>query len=213
MAAAEPQASGSERRPYPRCPERSTALPWQAGPTAGRRHPAEASGNTACMTRKTTACDAIDGSEHPHHDLVPLNALRPSLVRLIRRDQFRPCRRCPPQPCHRQSLPQPLCGADASSRQGCAFRTRRGDREIHRHARDDQRQPGRRGRPAHPCRSRLTALPRSAAVDLFISFSLFLCLWMLWNALQGKDRLRPFPFILLNLMLSTLAAVQARRSS
>lgn len=41
-----------------------------------------------------------------------------------------------------------------------------------------------------------------------IAFAAFLALWMLWNSRTGHD-FDPYPFILLNLVLSTLAAVQA----
>jgi len=42
-----------------------------------------------------------------------------------------------------------------------------------------------------------------------ILFAAFLASWMLMNQLSGKAAFDPFPFILLNLLLSTLAAVQA----
>ena len=41
-----------------------------------------------------------------------------------------------------------------------------------------------------------------------ISFGVFLVAWMAFNAVQGKP-FDPYPFILLNLVLSCLAAVQA----
>lgn len=41
-----------------------------------------------------------------------------------------------------------------------------------------------------------------------IAFAVFLVLWMLYNA-EGGERFDPYPFILLNLILSCLAAVQA----
>jgi len=42
-----------------------------------------------------------------------------------------------------------------------------------------------------------------------IAFSLVLAGWIGFNALVGKDAFDPFPYILLNLVLSCLAAVQA----
>jgi uncharacterized membrane protein len=42
-----------------------------------------------------------------------------------------------------------------------------------------------------------------------IYFFSFLLVWMLFNIKDGKDAFDPFPFILLNLMLSCLAAIQA----
>ncbi|GAB4315266.1 MAG: hypothetical protein Kow00117_07280 [Phototrophicales bacterium] len=42
-----------------------------------------------------------------------------------------------------------------------------------------------------------------------ISFAFFMLAWMGINAAQGPDAFDPFPFILLNLTLSTLAALQA----
>ncbi|WP_170086132.1 DUF1003 domain-containing protein [Kyrpidia spormannii] len=40
-------------------------------------------------------------------------------------------------------------------------------------------------------------------------FSLFLVLWMIWNILRPTPHFDPYPFILLNLVLSCLAAFQA----
>lgn len=40
------------------------------------------------------------------------------------------------------------------------------------------------------------------------SFLLFMLVWMIWNS-ESKTRFDPYPFILLNLMLSCLAALQA----
>lgn len=37
----------------------------------------------------------------------------------------------------------------------------------------------------------------------------FLVLWMIWNTLRGAKAPDPYPFILLNLVLSSLAAIQA----
>ena len=162
------------------------------------------------MTRKTTACDAIDGSEHPHHDLVPLNALRPSLVRLIRADH-------------------PALADDALLSQATANRYR--SRYVEQMLRRDRgalsaldaeivksiaTQETISDNPDEEAGPRTLADRASDGLASFggswtfiLSFSLFLCLWMLWNALQGKTAFDPFPFILLNLMLSTLAAVQA----
>ena len=36
----------------------------------------------------------------------------------------------------------------------------------------------------------------------------FLAIWMTYNALQGRSTFDPYPFILLNLLLSCLAALQ-----
>jgi uncharacterized membrane protein len=41
-------------------------------------------------------------------------------------------------------------------------------------------------------------------------FGAFLCIWIIINLLlRGRDRFDPYPFILLNLLLSCLAAIQA----
>lgn len=42
-----------------------------------------------------------------------------------------------------------------------------------------------------------------------ISFALFLGLWMVFNLIRGEETFDPYPFILLNLVLSCLAAIQA----
>ena len=40
-------------------------------------------------------------------------------------------------------------------------------------------------------------------------FALFLAIWMLINSRRGAEPFDPYPFILLNLILSTIAAIQA----
>ncbi len=42
-----------------------------------------------------------------------------------------------------------------------------------------------------------------------ISFAVILVVWIVWNYIRGEGAFDPFPFILLNLVLSCLAAVQA----
>lgn len=42
-----------------------------------------------------------------------------------------------------------------------------------------------------------------------IIFALFLAVWMLINSQRGTEPFDPYPFILLNLILSTIAAIQA----
>lgn len=42
-----------------------------------------------------------------------------------------------------------------------------------------------------------------------LGFSFFLVLWVIYNAYMGSKAVDPFPFILLNLILSCLAALQA----
>ncbi|AUN97501.1 DUF1003 domain-containing protein [Bacteriovorax stolpii] len=42
-----------------------------------------------------------------------------------------------------------------------------------------------------------------------LGFSFFLVLWVIYNAYRGSQAFDPFPFILLNLILSCLAALQA----
>ncbi|HEX8460678.1 MAG TPA: DUF1003 domain-containing protein [Segetibacter sp.] len=43
-----------------------------------------------------------------------------------------------------------------------------------------------------------------------ISFSILLAVWIIYNTFSpGKDRFDPYPFILMNLVLSALAALQA----
>lgn len=45
--------------------------------------------------------------------------------------------------------------------------------------------------------------------SFLIAFSVFMAIWMALNSLAGGDAFDPFPYILLNLVLSCLAAVQA----
>jgi len=45
--------------------------------------------------------------------------------------------------------------------------------------------------------------------SFLIVFSVFLLLWMLYNSYRGGSAFDPYPYILLNLILSTIAAVQA----
>lgn len=45
--------------------------------------------------------------------------------------------------------------------------------------------------------------------SFLISFGIILVVWIAWNAWRGDAAFDPFPFILLNLVLSCLAAVQA----
>lgn len=42
-----------------------------------------------------------------------------------------------------------------------------------------------------------------------IIFGVFLAIWMMFNAKQGQNAFDPYPYILLNLILSCLAAIQA----
>ena len=54
------------------------------------------------------------------------------------------------------------------------------------------------------------AIARRAGSWVFIfSFLAFLAVWMTYNGSRGSDGFDPYPFILLNLVLSCLAAIQA----
>ena len=179
-----------------------------------------ACGSIACMSQTPTpprpgdetARDAIDGSEHPRRDLVALRTLRPSVVRLIRKAH-------------------PDLGDDALLSQASAnvYRSLYVEQMLRRdhHAlseldaeivrsiasnevisdNPDDEEHERPRRLADRASDRLASF--GGSWTFILSFSLFLALWMLWNAMEGKTAFDPFPFILLNLMLSTLAAVQA----
>ena len=158
-----------------------------------------------------TGIDAIEGTRQPCHSLVRLGSLRPALMDLIRRD-------------HPDLADSDLIGTATANRYRSRYleqllRHERGvfsdlDAEIVQsianqetlaeNIEDDTAAPRTLGDRAADS---LATFGGSWA--FLIAFSAFLAAWMLWNQARGAAAFDPFPFILLNLILSTLAAIQA----
>lgn len=158
-----------------------------------------------------TAIDAIDGQAHARQELIQLASLRPSLVRLIRTDH-----------------PDLADGALISRATANAYRRRYVEQMLRRERgvlseldaaivksiseqqliSDDPDAEAQAPRSLAE-RASDTLASFGGSWTFILSFSCFLALWMLWNAARGASAFDPFPFILLNLILSTLAAVQA----
>ena len=163
------------------------------------------------MTDEATGRDALDGSEHPCHLLVPLGSLRPALVALIRAD-------------HPALTGSELISRAAANRYRSRYleqllRRERGafsdlDAEIVQSIANQETlaeniEDDAAGPRTFGDRAADTLATFGGSWAFLISFSAFLAFWMLWNRAQGTQAFDPFPFILLNLILSTLAAVQA----
>ena len=168
--------------------------------------------NIVRMNQKATGLDATDATEHPRHDLVALHTLRPSLVRLIRVDH--------PGIADDALVSQATANRYRSRYVEQMLRRERGvlsqlDVEIVKSIAaqetisdnpDDDEQPDNR---AFADRASDSLASFGGSWTFILSFSFFLGFWMLWNSGKGSMAFDPFPFILLNLMLSALAAVQA----
>jgi uncharacterized membrane protein len=163
------------------------------------------------MAARDMLRDAIDGRAFPHQALVPLCSLRPALAEMIRKD-------------HPDLADDALLSTERVNRYRSRYveqllRAERGafseiDAEIVRAIANQetlaedieasfagQRSLGERASDA------LATFGGSWAFILI--FSAFLALWILWNQAKGHAAFDPFPFILLNLLLSTVAALQA----
>jgi uncharacterized membrane protein len=158
-----------------------------------------------------TGRDAIAGTEHPQHEMVALCALRPSLVHLIHSDH-------PGLP-DDALISQATANVYRSRYVAQMLRRERGalsklDEEI---VKSIASQDIITDNPDADDQATRTIAERASdglasfggSWTFIMSFSVFLGLWMLWNAIRGSAAFDPFPFILLNLILSTLAAVQA----
>ena len=163
------------------------------------------------MNQKSIGQDAIDGSEHSRHELIQLCTLRPSLVQLIRRD-------------HPGLADDALISHETANRYRSRYvermlRRERGalselDAQIVKSIAAEETISANLDDDANE--NRTLADRASDALASFggswtfiLSFSCLLAIWMLWNEAKGQAAFDPFPFILLNLLLSTLAAVQA----
>ncbi|CAO3408040.1 DUF1003 domain-containing protein [Azospirillum largimobile] len=165
------------------------------GPSASKRHPC-----------------AISGKRRPKRDLIALDALRPSLADRIRLDHPH---LEPDSQISRQELARYRSLYVAELLQAEHGELSELDREVAeslaRHETlaenpeeeyDDRRTLGER------LSDGLASFGGSWA--FLISFAFFLGVWMIVNMLEGDARaFDPYPFILLNLVLSCLAAIQA----
>ncbi|MFN3672418.1 MAG: DUF1003 domain-containing protein [Bosea sp. (in: a-proteobacteria)] len=182
-----------------------------AGPDAAaeaRSDPAE----TAAQLRKKRGVCSLSGVEMARKNLVVLDSLRPSLVEHIRRD-------FPDLPDH----------ALVSSKELARYRTRYVEeilREEHGEYSDLDREVAESIARQETIAENIEddfAEHRTLGEKLsdglakfggswsfLISFGFVLLVWMAINALMGDARaFDPYPFILLNLVLSCIAAIQA----
>ncbi|MBP2300477.1 DUF1003 domain-containing protein [Azospirillum picis] len=172
---------------------------------------AEGGESGSILPSKRHPC-AISGKRRPKRDLIALDALRPNLADRIRRD-------------HPHLDPESLISRQELARYRSLYvaellQAEHGelselDREVAeslaRHDTlaenpeeeyDDRRTLGER------LSDGLASFGGSWA--FLISFGLFLAVWMAVNVIEGEPRsFDPYPFILLNLLLSCLAAIQA----
>lgn len=163
------------------------------------------------MTDARMGRDAIDGTEHPCHALVPLGSLRPALIALIRTE-------------HPTLGDSDLITTTSANRYRSRYieqllRRERGaftelDAEIVQSIANQETLAGNieddfAGSRSLGDRAADALASFGGSWAFLITFSAFLAGWMLWNRAQGAQAFDPFPFILLNLVLSTIAAVQA----
>lgn len=158
-----------------------------------------------------SATCAVTGRPHPPSELVPLDALRPAIVERLQR--LKP-----------DIAPSALVGRDLVDEVRSRYITEllqqeRGElSELDREVADSL------------ARSELIAEDTDAELEesrtfgqrlsdglasfggswrFLIAFAVILSLWMAFNVISGQTAFDPYPFILLNLVLSCLAAVQA----
>ena len=165
------------------------------------------------MTPDTTPTghDAIDGTEHPCHLLVRLGTLRPALIALIRQE-------------HPGLSDTALIAKATANRYRSRYleqllRQERGaftelDAEIVKSIANEQTlaeniEDDFAGDRTLGDRAADLLASFGGSWAFLLTFAAFLAGWMLWNQSRGPAAFDPFPFILLNLILSTLAAVQA----
>jgi uncharacterized membrane protein len=155
--------------------------------------------------------DGTDGSEHPRHEMVPVASLRPALVALLQAD-------------HPGLAPSALIATATANRYRSRYieqllRRERGafsalDAEIVQSIANQEVLAGNleedmTGDRTLGDRAADTLASFGGSWAFLITFAAFLAGWMLWNQARGPGAFDPFPFILLNLVLSTLAAIQA----
>lgn len=163
------------------------------------------------LSSKRQPC-AISGKRRPKRDLIALDALRPSLADRIRHDHPH---LEPDAQISRQELARyrslyvaellkeehgELSELDREVAESLARHETLAENPEEEY--DDHRTLGER------LSDGLASFGGSWA--FLISFAVVLCVWMLINILEGETRaFDPYPFILLNLLLSCLAAIQA----
>ncbi len=166
-----------------------------AGPLASKRQPC-----------------AISGKRRPKRDLIALDALRPNLADRIRRDHPH---LEPDSQISRQELARYRSLYVAELLQAEHGELSELDREV---AESLARHETLAENPEEEYDDRRTLGERlSDGIASFggswaflISFAVFLGVWMIINIIEGDPKaFDPYPFILLNLLLSCLAAIQA----
>jgi uncharacterized membrane protein len=163
------------------------------------------------MTVEPACRDAIDGALYPAHQLVPLGSLRPALRDLIRTD-------------HPALTDSDLIANTTANRYRSLYieqllRRERGaftelDAEIVQSIANQETLAGNieddfAGNRTLGDRASDALASFGGSWAFLLTFAAFLGAWMLWNESRGPGAFDPFPFILLNLILSTIAAVQA----
>ncbi len=163
------------------------------------------------MTFDPICRDAIDGTAHPRSSLVPLGTLRPALTALIRAD-------------HPGLADAALIASATANRYRSRYieqllRHERGaftalDAEIVKSVANQETLAGNLDADFTADRTlgdraADTLASFGGSWAFLLTFAAFLAAWMLWNQSRGPGAFDPFPFILLNLILSTIAAVQA----
>jgi uncharacterized membrane protein len=163
------------------------------------------------LGRPATARDAIDGSEHPCHTLVRLGSLRPALIALVRQEH--------PDLADTDFIATATANRYRSRYLEQLLRHERGaftelDAEIVKSIANEQTlaeniEDEFTGDRTIGDRAADMLASFGGSWAFLITFAAFLAAWMLWNQSRGPGAFDPFPFILLNLILSTLAAIQA----
>jgi uncharacterized membrane protein len=163
------------------------------------------------MTNEAICRDAIDGTENPRHLLVPLGSLRPALIAMIRAE-------------HPSLSDSDLIATRTANRYRSVYieqllRHERGaftdlDAEIVKSIANQETLAGNieddfAGDRTIGDRAADTLASFGGSWAFLVSFAAFLAAWMMWNQSRGPGAFDPFPFILLNLILSTIAAIQA----
>ncbi len=160
--------------------------------------------------RDRQAC-AISGRETPRKDLINIDTVRPNLVARIRRD-----------------FPDLAQGALVSTQELARYRSlyvqdllkaESGElSEIDRQVADSLARQETLSQNIETGYEEIRTLGERMSDQLakfggswtFLTvFALFLAIWMLINSRRGAEPFDPYPFILLNLILSTIAAIQA----
>jgi uncharacterized membrane protein len=159
----------------------------------------------------STGTDALTGQTLPRRRLVALATLRPTLVDLIRADH--------PDIADDALIALETANAYRSRYVEQLLRRERGtfsevDAEIVQAIAKQETLAGNvdedfaRTRSVGEQASDLIASFGGSWMFILL-FAAFLAGWMMWNAARGTAAFDPFPYILLNLILSTLAAIQA----